>query len=608
MQDTDLTSEVIVYGVAASSGIAIGRAFVFEDDTMLVTKRRITAKGIPNEIKRFRKAIAATHKDLNKAEANVLRTLGKEHARLLEAHRLILDDPALTKDVARMVEEDGVNAEFALSEVLSRINVAFEAIRDEFFRERRHDLFDVGRRVLQHLQKSRSSKKTKERLLKDSVVVARNLMPTDTLHFKEQKIQGFVTELGGRTSHVAILASALEISAVVGASDVLAHISTGDEIIVDGTEGVIIIRPTIATLKTYTQKQSSFLSKQQELLVLTKGPARTADGFTLTIAANLDTIEELPLVKKFAAQEIGLFRTELVCLTGSPPLILNEKAQIAIYRKVLEEMAPHSVVIRLLDIGADKIFEISPELINPKDVTKDSSSYLSEEAAATFGKGLPMGLRGIRLILRYPKILKTQLRAILSASPYGNPKILLPMVSAIEEVREVKWLLEEIMSEFDREGIAHRKDIPLGIMVEVPSVAIKVEAFLAEVDFVSVGTNDLVQYTLACDRSSAELAYLYQEFHPSVLQLLYNVSFAAHNLKRWVGICGELASNPFALPLLLGMGFDGFSVNPHLIPSMKKHLRTLTLEKSKFLVKEALKMTSHEDVLNLLKREIVIEA
>ncbi|MBI2070212.1 MAG: phosphoenolpyruvate--protein phosphotransferase [Elusimicrobia bacterium] len=595
-----MSQDLTLIGIAASPGISFGRAFVFESEAMVVTKRRIAEGRVAAEVKRYLKAVERTNRDLNAAEADVLKMLGRQHARLIEAHRLILQDPILTKDVPKLIETEGINAEFALSETLSRVNVAFEALTDEFFRERRHDLFDVGRRVLRHLHGNRRKSARQEQIGDSTIVIARNLLPTDTIHLKERKILGFATELGSRLSHVAILAQSLEIPAVVGVPDMLKHVASGDEIIVDGNEGTVHVRPSVATTKHYRQKESRLKKEQEDLLAVTQGPAVTADGFTLAISANLDALEELSLVKKWGARGIGLFRTELVLMQWEKPILFDVARQTEVYRRAIEEVAPETAVIRLLDIGADKLLELGSEAGLPVRIVSGDAESKSEI--------LPMGLRGIRLALRYPKILKSQLRAILTASTSGYPRILLPMVSAIEEVREVRWLLEEIKEELKKEGIAFREDIPLGIMVEVPSVAIKVEAFLAEVDFISVGTNDLVQYVLACDRASAELAYLYQEFHPSILQLLSNVTKAAHATKRWVGICGELAGNPLALPLLLGMGFDGISVNPHLVPKIKKQLKTLKLSDCRQVVDEALKLSSYEEVVELLKRQIPMPA
>ncbi|MEK7287433.1 MAG: putative PEP-binding protein [Elusimicrobiota bacterium] len=598
MDAQDLT----LSGIAASPGIAIGKAYVFEDESFVVTKRRIDPARVAREIKRFKKAIEATLNDLNAVEATVLKTLGRRHARLIETHRLILQDPIVTKDIPQLIEKEQVNAEFALSDILAKTNVAFEAIADEFFRERRHDLFDVGRRILRHLTKARRPEGLASKDLAFSIVVAKNLLPTDTIHLKDAKVLAFVTEQGTRSSHAVILAQSLEIPAVVGAADVLKNIAGGDELIVDGDQGVVHVRPSVAVMKQFKEKQSAMRRQAQELLELTRGPAVTADGFAVRLSANVDALDELPMVRKFGAQGIGLFRTELICMASSKPILLDERAQTEIYRRVLEDGVPETVIIRLLDIGADKLFELGPQ----SGLSLPSLNQLGGAAAPATNASeiLPMGLRGIRLALRYPQILKTQIRSILVASRSGNPWIMLPMVSAIEEVREVRWLLEEIRQELRAEGVAFEEKIPLGIMVEVPSVAIKVEAFLAEVDFISVGTNDLIQYTLACDRASADLAYLYQEFHPSILQLLANVTGASHAMGRWVSICGEMAGNPLALPVILGLGFDAISVNPHLIPKIKKQLRYLSLERSKEIVQNALKMTSYEDVVELLKREM----
>ncbi|MBI4668397.1 MAG: phosphoenolpyruvate--protein phosphotransferase [Elusimicrobia bacterium] len=589
------------HGIAASPGIAIGRAFVFKDETILVSKRQIPPERAGHETKRYLRAIEKTLRDLNAAEEKVLKTLGKQHARLIEAHRFILQDPMLTKDVPKIIESEQVNAEYALSEVLSKVNLAFETLSDDFFRERRHDLFDVGRRILRYLNPGRLAEDVKdEDIPASSVIIARNLLPSDTFRLKERKVLGFATEMGNKTSHVAILAQSLELAAVVGAAEVLRQVSTGDEVVVDGYEGAVYVRPTVAVIKHFTEKAAKLKKEQEDLLAITRGPAVTADGHGVTVSANLETIEELRLVKKYGGRGIGLFRTELALMEGSKSLLTDVSGQAEIYRHILEELAPEAVIIRLLDIGMDKLLEIGPEI----GLSQTGLGVLGavESSAAKKDVLLPMGLRGIRLLLRYPKLLKNQLRAILTASQAGNCRILLPMVSAIEEIREVRWLIEEIQQELKDQGVKFKENIPLGIMVEVPSVAIKAKVFLAEADFVSVGTNDLVQYSLACDRSNAELAYLYQEFHPSIIELLTNTTRAAHQMKRWVGICGELAANPLALPLLIGMGFDGLSLNPHEIPKIKKQLRSLRVAECRHLLEETLNLSSYEEVIELLKR------
>ncbi|MEK6543647.1 MAG: phosphoenolpyruvate--protein phosphotransferase [Elusimicrobiota bacterium] len=593
---TTLQQEIRLQGVAASPGISIGKIYVFEGDSFVVTKKRLTPNRLAAEVKRFRKAVDATHKDLNQAEVNVLKMLGKQHARLIEAHKLILEDPIIKKDTVSIIENQQVNAEYALSEVLARANLAFEAMTDEFFRERRHDLFDVGRRILGHLTKNRQDMAAAKRsILESSAIVAKNLLPSDTLNLREKKIIGFATELGGRTSHVAILAQSLGIPAVVAVTNLLANVATGEQIVIDGNEGAVVLHPSVATLKSYKEKQHELLHEERHLLTLAQLPAMTADAHPISIQANLDTAEEVDNAKRYGAAGIGLFRTEFVCLGHEKGnLLFDEEAQYNIYKKVLEAAKPDPVVIRLLDIGADKLPTLGAE-----------SSVFKETGAAT---ALPLGLRGIRLALRYPRILRTQLRAIARASTSGNAKILLPMVSAIDEVREVKWLIEEINQEIAAETAQRVEAVPMGIMVEVPSVAVKIAAYLPEVDFISVGTNDLVQYTLACDRTSAELAYLYQEFHPSILQLLYDIAKAANAMGKWASVCGELAGNPLALPLLLGMGYQGISVNPHVIPRLKQHLKSISLKESKVLAEKAISFVSYEEVVEFLKREYPVSA
>ena len=568
---------IVIKGIAASPGIAIGKAYVMEDEEIVVNRIELPKELLRAEVKRFKAAQKATHRDLDAAEAKVLKVLGRQHAKLIDAHRLILKDTLITQDVPKRILAEGVNAEFALSEALEAVNQQFEKMEDEFFRERRHDLFDVGKRLLSHLLKQ--TKRSLGDIDFDCVLIARNLLPSDTLGLHETKIIGFATDLGGKTSHTAILAQSLEIPAVVGLSDISRRVKTGDHIILDGDQGMVIINPGPETIAKYQRAQQKSLQEERALEPLRGQPATTLDGKSFKLEANLDSPEEIKAIVALQADGIGLFRTEYLFLNRQMPP--SEDEQFKAYQAIVKAMEPRSVVIRTADIGGDRLSQLGIE--GPKSETNPF-----------------MGLRGVRLFLRHTDLFKTQLRAILRAALKGKVRVLIPMVSAIGEIHGVRRLLAQAQAELQAEGVDVAGKIELGIMIEIPSAALMLEHFLPLIDFVSIGTNDLIQYTLAVDRINEHVTHLYDPFHPAVIKLLDHVVKTCHKKDKWVSVCGEMTSDPHAVPLLVGLGVDSMSVSPRMHLRIKQAVRGLRHAAMQKLVQQALTCSDSDQIRRLL--------
>jgi phosphotransferase system enzyme I (PtsI) len=571
---------IIIKGIGASPGISIGKAYVLEDEEIVVTRTEIPRERLRAEVARFKAAQKATHRDLDAAEAKVLKLLGKNHAKLIDAHRLILRDTLITQDVPKRIIGEGVNAEFALSEALEAVNQQFEKLEDEFFRERRHDLFDVGKRLLAHLLKH--ARRSLADINQPCILISRNLLPSDTINLQESRILGFATDLGGKTSHTAILAQSLEIPAVVGLSDVSRRVKTGDAVILDGEQGLVIISPTVEALAKYEKAQAAEHEAERALEALKGLPAVTLDDKSFRLQVNLDTPEEMKAVLSLQADGIGLFRTEYLFMNR--PAAPSEEEQAKAYSAVAKAMAPHPVVIRTADIGGDRLTQMGIE--GPKNETNPF-----------------MGLRGVRLFLRHLDLFKAQLRAILRATAKGDVKIMIPMVSAVAEVQAVRRLLGQAVAELQAEGVPLPKAVELGIMVEIPSAAVLIDAFLPHCDFVSIGTNDLIQYTLAVDRVNEHVSHLYDPFHPAVLRLIQNVVGAAHRAGKWVSVCGEMTSDPHAVPLLVGLGCDCLSISPRMYLRVKETVRGLRYAAMARLVAKAVACGDSEDIRRLMREQ-----
>ncbi|MFA6315788.1 MAG: phosphoenolpyruvate--protein phosphotransferase [Elusimicrobiota bacterium] len=569
---------IVIKGVGASPGISIGKAYVLEDEEIVISRIEIPNDRLRSEVKRFKAALKATGRDLDLAEAKVLRVLGKKHARLIDAHRLILRDSLITHDVPTRILKEGVNAEFALSESLEAVNKQFEKMEDEFFRERRHDLFDVGKRIVSHLLKQ--TRRSLTDIAEDCILIARNLLPSDTIGLQETKIRGFATDLGGKTSHTAILAQTLEIPAVVGLSDVSHRVKTGEVVILDGEQGLVIINPGPDTLDKYQQAQLKAKEEERALGALKGLPTMTTDGKVFELQCNLDTPDELKATLNLQSDGVGLLRTEYLFLNrASPP---SEDEQVKVYAAAAKAFAPKPVVIRTADLGGDRLAQLGVDA--PKNEVNPF-----------------MGLRGVRLFMRHLDLFKTQLRAILRASAKGNVRVMIPMVSSVGEMHSVRRLINLSTAELKAEGLECAEKVPLGAMIEIPAAAVLLDMFLPLLDFISIGTNDLIQYTLAVDRLNENVAHLYDPFHPAVVRLLDQIIQTARKKGRPVSVCGEMASDWQAVPLLVGMGVDSLSVTPRMFFRVKQTVRNLRYDAMAKLVGQALGCAESDEIRRLLR-------
>ena len=568
---------IVFKGVAASPGIAMGKAYVLEDEEIVVNRVEIPKERVRIEVKRFKQALDATNRDLDQAEAKVLKTLGKEHAKLIDTHRLILSDPLITKDVPRRVLEECVNAEFALSEALDTVNEAFEKIEDEFFRERRHDLFDVGKRLLSHLLKQ--EKRSLADVDTPCILIARNLLPSDTVNLKESKILGFATDLGGKTSHTAILAQGMQIPAVVGLSDASHRVKTSDFVILDGEHGMLIINPSPEAIARYQKAHLKTQQEEKALDGLRGQPATTLDGRRFELSANLDTPEDVKTIVGLKADGIGLFRTEYLFMNRLEAP--GEEEQYKAYALAVKAMAPLPVTIRTADIGGDRLAQLGLE--GPKDETNPF-----------------MGLRGVRLFLRHSDLFKTQFRAILRAAQHGKVRALIPMVSSMTEMRSARRIFFAAQQELVAEGIEAARKVELGIMVEIPAAGLMLDHLLTDAEFISIGTNDLIQYILAVDRVNEHVAHLYDPFHPAVVRALHQIVETTHAKGKKATVCGEMTSDPKAVPLLVGMGVDTLSVTPRMFLRVKQIVMSLRYENAAKLVARALTLADSDEIQRLL--------
>ncbi len=573
------SKETILRGVQASDGIAIGPAFVLEDEDVAIPHWEVPKDRVKFEISRFRYALGRTKEDMEATHNKAIKVFGRSHAKLMDAYLLILNDPFLNHDVIRIIEADRVNAEYALTQVIDKTIRVMENFEDEYFRDRKYDILDVGHKVLRHLLGH--EKKTLQSIAEPSIVIAHNLTPTDTLNLKEDIALGFATNIGGKTSHTALLAQSMTIPAVVGMRDVTSRVRTGDIVIVDGKEGVLIVSPDPATLANYKREQGKRLEELKRLEKLRDLPAQTMDGRRITLAANIETSDDVKTALAHGAEGIGLFRTEFLFLNrrGAP----TEEEHFESYKRAVRASIPHPVIIRTLDVGGDKLTAIGMEGVSP-----ESNPFL--------------GLRGIRLCLKFPDIFKTQLRAILRASTDGKIKIMYPMVSGLDELRAANAILQETKAELRAQQIPFDESMEVGMMVEVPSAAMMVDILAREVDFFSIGTNDLIQYTLAVDRINENVANLYQPLHLAVLRLIKQTVKAGHEIDgKWVGVCGEMASEAELVPILIGLEVDELSVAPSMVPKVKEVIRSVSFAECVQLTKEVMNAASVESAQRILR-------
>ncbi|MEG9296452.1 phosphoenolpyruvate--protein phosphotransferase [Mangrovibacillus sp. Mu-81] len=567
----------ILKGIAASNGIAIAKAYRLVEPDLSFEKKSV--ESAEEEVARFQAAISTSKSELEAIRDKAREDLGEDKAQIFEAHLLVLSDPELLAPIEDKVKTENVNAEFALKETADMFVSMFESMDNEYMKERAADIRDVTKRVLSHLlgvQISNPSMVTEE-----VIVIAEDLTPSDTAQLNRQYVKGFTTDIGGRTSHSAIMARSMEIPAVVGTKSITSSVENGDMIIVDGLNGEVHINPTPEVIEEYKREHARYEDQKAEWAKLVNEPTVSKDGQHVELAANIGTPKDLEGVKNNGGEGVGLYRTEFLYMGRDE--LPTEEEQYEAYKAVLEGMEGKPVVVRTLDIGGDKEL---PYLNLPKEMNPF------------------LGYRAIRLCLDEQEIFRTQLRALLKASPYGNLKIMFPMISNLQEFREAKAILEEEKKGLQENGTNVAGKIEVGIMVEIPSTAVMADVFAKEVDFFSIGTNDLIQYTMAADRMNERVSYLYQPYNPAILRLVKMVIDAAHNEGKWAGMCGEMAGDEIAVPILLGLGLDEFSMSASSILRARSQIHDLNQSDMKKLAVEVLQLDTNDEVIKAVEKAV----
>lgn len=567
----------MIKGIAASSGIAIAKAYRLVEPDLSFKKTTVDNPEI--EVSRLQDAVKVSLEELEAIKNHAEKNLGADKAAIFDAHILVLNDPEMMGQIEDKIKNEKINAEAALKEVSDMFVQIFDSMDNEYMRERAADIRDVTKRVLAHLLNVTIP--SPSLINEEVIVVAEDLTPSDTAQLNRDYVKGFTTDIGGRTSHSAIMARSLEIPAVVGTKVATTEISNGDLLILDGLSGEVHINPTKELLEEYRKKQADYAKQLEEWAKLVNEPSITKDGVQVELVANIGTPADVEGALQNGAEGVGLFRTEFLYMGRDE--LPSEEDQFEAYKAVLEGMKGKPVVVRTLDIGGDK--ELSylklPEEMNPF-----------------------LGFRAIRLCLDRTDIFRTQLRALLRASVYGNLKVMFPMIATLDEFRKAKALFLEEKEKLEKEGIPVSDSIELGIMVEIPSTAVLADQFAKEVDFFSIGTNDLIQYTMAADRMNERVSYLYQPYNPSILRLVKMVIDASHKEGKWTGMCGEMAGDETAIPLLLGMGLDEFSMSATSILKARSLIRKLSKADMEKLAEEALQKSTVDEVIELVKEKV----
>ncbi len=560
-------------GLGVSPGIGIGKAFVIEKKFMDISKTYVS--DAEKEIERFRNAVELGKDQLNEIYLKTLNEIGEKEAQIFKSHEMMLEDEAFISEVESKILDEKINAEYSLKEVSDYYIKMFDKIEDEYLRERGEDIKDVMNRVINIL----SGVKTADYSMLDSnsIIVAKDLTPSDTAQLEKGKVAAMITEMGGKTSHAAIIARIMGIPTVVGLENITQKIKNNDTVICDGKTGKVLINPNEKQLSYYIQKKDRLDEINNELKKQIGLPTISRDGFRVNLSANIGTPHDVDMVLENDAEGIGLFRSEFIFMNRqSQP---SEDEQFEEYKEVLVKMGDKPVIIRTLDIGGDKNV---PYI----DIPKEMNPFL--------------GYRAIRLCLGNVDVFRTQLRAILRASIYGNVKIMFPMISTMRELKDAKEILGEARKELSKEGIPFKKDIEIGIMIEIPSAAIISDLLAREVDFFSIGTNDLIQYTMAVDRMNSRLSHLYSQYHPALLRLIKGIIDNGHKAGIWVGMCGEAAGDPKLVPVFLGMGLDEFSMNSPSILSSRYIIRNLDKKEMEKIAEGTLNMETAVEVEDYL--------
>ena len=569
---------ITLRGIGVSPGVVIGPAFLLMQESVCVVRHKISKDAIYGDIERFEDALIETRQQIKDLQSNLEQNATVQDASILDAHLMALDDHVFVGNVIKKIEAQ-TNVEAAVSEVLESYAKILSSVEDEYLRERSADVRDVAKRMINNLTKATDASVLD--LSHKHVVIAKDLSPSETAGMRKDMVIGFATEVGSPTSHSAVMARALEIPAVVCLHDVSTIVEPGDEVLIDGNKGFFIINPTPEQMEKYGRVEKARKTIERGLVTLQHKPAETTDGHRVTLSANTEGLQEVDAVLRYGAEGVGLFRSEYLYLAAKG--CIDEESQTSVYKQVAERLAPAPVIIRTMDIGGDK-------MLDGQHFARESNPFL--------------GCRSIRLSLLYPKPFKIQLRSILRASVHGNVKLMYPMISNVNEIIQANVILEEAKSELAAEGIPFKKDIEVGIMVEIPAAVMTADVLAQHVDFFSIGTNDLIQYTLAVDRVNERVAYLYEPTHPAVLKLIKQTVDSGHKHGIWVGLCGEMAADPMLVSLLLGLGIDELSVSPAAVPMIKDSIRSVSFEQAQRLAEQSLQCHTGDEVLVLCRKLI----
>lgn len=565
-------------GLGVSPGIAMGEVSVSERVVFTSRREAIGERQVEEELRRLQRALDRTRQELSELKEHVRERLGDEQAFIFDAHLMMLDDQMLLSSLEKIIREEKVRSEWAISRVNAHFESLFNSLTDEYFQQRKTDLSDVLARIYRNLERKRDRKEDSD---KPTILVAHELLPSEVaLNISRKKIIGIALDMGGQTSHTAILARSLGIPAVVGLHDISLQVKSGDFIIVDGTDGEVIVNPTAAVRREFQSKKERYKVYQRELKKIARLKPETKDGTRFRTLANIELPEEVEAAFSYGAEGIGLFRSEFIYLQR--PSLPSEEDHLAIYQKMAANTYPRPVYIRTIDIGGEKSL---PQL----NIEKEPNPAL--------------GLRAIRFSLKNRELFRTQIRAILKASARKNVRLMVPMITEVEEVIELRRIVEELKAELKAKKVPFDESIPIGVMIEVPAAAVLIESIIREVDYVSIGTNDLIQYYLAVDRGNESVSYLFKPHHPAVLRLLDRVIKAVNRERKEVTVCGEMAADPLSAIILLGMGLRTFSMNPIFIPKVKKALKAVELKTAEEAVAEALKLKTAREI-----EEFMIEA
>jgi len=565
----------IYRGIPASPGVAIGKAFLLNREAVEVKEKKIDENEIQKEILKFKKALDETKRELFKIKEKVAKRIDPDHAKIFEGQILILEDDLINDRVIERIKQTRNNAEFVYKKVVEQTIQTLSSSTDEYLKERILDINAVSSRLVYNLLGIKHL--TLESIDSPVILIARTLSPADVVHMKKESILGFATDVGGETSHVALLAKSMQIPAVVGMKDLFDQIQTDQSIILDGTKGEVVICPDEKTLEEFEKRRTYILKKTVELSELKLLTAETQDKRKIELSANIELPQDADSALEYGAEGIGLFRTEYLYLAQSD--LPTEEEQYRAYEEVASKVFPKSVILRTFDLGGDKF---------------------GQNLGSLYEANPFLGWRAIRACLDLPELFKIQLRAMLKTSAKKNIKIMFPMISEVEELKKAKALLEEVKDELKHKKIPFDENIEVGIMVEIPSAALAGDSLAKEANFFSIGTNDLIQYTLAVDRGNERIAHLYQGFHPAVLRLIKETIDVGHRNGIWVGLCGEMAGDPLATVLLVGMGVDELSTSAMAIPEIKKIIRSITFEEAQRLADQILSLSTINDIKKFL--------